>query len=1096
MIIKKHCILIVLFILCRTSFAVEDESLINPDILELIEIIEDNDIAKSINELKEKGVNLNLSIRCKDNGELLPYLINTYYDVRKKKTNNRTLKITLRISIDDVYKSGILFIKAKEEYGNNLIYLKPFISKEINKFNSYFENGINLKNSSEEIKIRILNILNSANRKPSYNKFTFLINEIKTKPGDTIIVDKSTKTVALRAETDLKDITDSLKINNQEVANNSLKLKSENISKYIMKYKTEEIVFYIQKINKETEIPYIKHNNKLFNTNDIININNYGQDYFEFKIINFNGENLEDDISTLSFNTEDNLIKLTNDYFQNDTSFLNFSYKAKSYSIGLVKNIKANPFNFDKTNKDVIQIGPLTIKLNSKKNKTRHGDFIINEVNSCSFSLKVENETFNNLMFNFENFFLKYKVPKSNKDSVISAELKLINPKDKLQTNIGFLKCIADSVEIYYSENKINGELLLKTKLNKDFKLCEYAKLKKGLKGKIKCSFKQDKDKLSSSFDFSKIKNLSAAIIIKNKEIATANDIKIEPNGLSTGNFKLNPENTYKLKFAEVHLKKFDTDFKLNIRTKKISLANSNFVIQFKQIKGLNGNMQFNVLSCENGYTGEIDAENTNFRISGLSCNNLNLKLNIDSSFKFKKIDGSLTLKHNKVKSNIKIDKFVIANNGIEEIKLGSDINYNGFVFNIKNFNYSQSNGFLMSGSITMAEQEIGIERLKIDTSGNFSCSKINARIKNGCLNAGFNVNLKDNGFVGNFNAELMKYGFKGRVTIGSAENKGRSKYYKKVPYYNYGYFNISTNTALPSFVPGIKISKLGGQFGYNCGLNYKVRPPKLYPQYTRYIAGLSIGASDISGSVEILVDPAVFQFNDKEAEVNITGKINIPKRKTVFTGLLNVNYLYPANELWGYIETEINVPYNNGFVLNTPSKNRIAFESKEGIFKINSDTLCAEMFNEALFTGSLDYIRKVNDKGIVIERNANIDGKLSFNINESFSFNKDSEILGCKGNVNISFLSYLNTEFTEDSFSGNFGYDLKANANASLVLVGNTVYGEASIYANGNLFMDNYGFELNNKLDISLKCYTEENKDEGFIYNFSHDVKIDMKNK
>src|SRR5210317_1585629 len=102
---------------------------------------------------------------------------------------------------------------------------------------------------------------------------------------------------------------------------------------------------------------------------------------------------------------------------------------------------------------------------------------------------------------------------------------------------------------------------------------------------------------------------------------------------------------------------------------------------------------------------------------------------------------------------------------------------------------------------------------------------------------------LEENKFTGSFQGELSGIGLEGKIDIGVEDG-----------HFNYAYLKLASATNIPLGPTGIKLTKLGGDLGYNYALDYKdlEEDPTGFPQEGNYVVGLNLGVADISGMVEV----------------------------------------------------------------------------------------------------------------------------------------------------------------------------------------------------------------------------------------------------
>ncbi|MEN8251068.1 MAG: hypothetical protein ABFS32_19195, partial [Bacteroidota bacterium] len=237
----------------------------------------------------------------------------------------------------------------------------------------------------------------------------------------------------------------------------------------------------------------------------------------------------------------------------------------------------------------------------------------------------------------------------------------------------------------------------------------------------------------------------------------------------------------------------------------------------------------------------------------------------------------------------------------------------------------------------------------------------------------------------------------------------------------------LASSANIPLGPSGLKLTKLGGEFGYNYAIQFTETGTSTgNPQEGNYVVGLTLGVADLAGMVEV-EGTSLVQFGNGKFDLNLDGQISIPKQNSVAVGKVNANYKLPDHTLAGSLGLDVNVPPSTGKVLN--GNFEMKYAAGGGNWSVSSTDISASLFREVQFTGNIA-LAGSTDKDT-------FSGVLSGSAAYDFSIRKDFKILAW------NLRAQLATGF---NFKGDIAFDdTGAEGNVSL-----------NIYANGDIGVEN----------------------------------------
>lgn len=836
----------------------------------------------------------------------------------------------------------------------------------------------------------------------------------------------------------------------------------------------------------------IKFENSIFKNNDVLEIPYDQSEHISLVAVDGSGSPIET-VVNWSFS---------------ETTTANINYNTESIpSSGIdiiatvgdsevtVKLTKATSADVDEIAGE-LQIGPLSIKPEVNDDRDRDGDFDNYTIEKVSFTLTLGDATLGDYKANISGAKLTYRQNRST-DAIVQATIEWTAETPVDLGEVGIFKSVLTGVSLSVDdEGKLSGKVDLKTEITEDKSISSWVKLKKGLKADYSFEYEASENAFKGVFDFSKITGINIDLIkgTDNKVIAKLQNASVDSDYILAGTVKQVADASFKQNNLTITVDDLTVKGEFAFKEKEFTLKDGSGKLSVSGIQGTKGEVKIKVTYDGEEIVANVDANNFDLTAFGMKITPDKLNLKFNKEFEFEELNGAnIIATHDDIKGEIKIDKFLIIKDELKEVVLNGELSYKGIQFELKGCKYDPSAISWTEASAKIGDNKISTYDFKIDSEGIVSCSSIKGDISKGQIGATIDVTVGDNEFNGSFSGKFLKVGIDGTVIFGSTEKLSNDPTYSTSPMFSYGYFSLkaSSSSGVP-IAPGLKLTKIGGLFGFNAWLS-SYSPPNIKPEYNSYIAGLSLGISDAAGIIGLEVDPAIVQFGNDKLEVDITAGIKMPVSKPMFSATGNIKYEYPSNKISGYVQTSIKVPSSNGFVIKTVGANQIGFNYETSHFKLESSQLKAKMFNDLDLTGYVMYeIEKDADGNTILQKGA-LDAQLGFQYNKSWSGSKLGITYDAK--FAILFAAEFKTDFDEEGFNGIIGGKLAAQASGSVDCTwfnyGATIFG--SFEADGSLRYIDKQASLYGKFAVQLKYYNNNNPDSQKDFEFESEATVEF---
>ncbi len=644
---------------------------------------------------------------------------------------------------------------------------------------------------------------------------------------------------------------------------------------------------------------------------------------------------------------------------------------------------------------------------------------------------------------------VSFAVKEGDVDKRMTIETSVDYRKDK-ETGFNYLKVDAsklnqefpdifgitntlESVNFLYEKNEENqtnfsGKINFTANLTEDKTI--FSKniiLRKGLKGNI--SFEMlanQQDGISGKFDLSSLTGMKVDLVKEEKTVASLSG-NFSKNGTLTGMFKATEAAEFKTNAFKTTLNKFDVKASYNIKKKTFKFIEGAGKLTVSEIPGMEGSLAVGLAYKDENFIAELENKDNVIKIAGMEIKDLSLAIQMDTLLNINKFEGSAGLKHNLFNSELDVHDFVVEKGKITKLDAKGNIEYKKFKFDVTKATYVNQN-FSCNAKVLLGESYIAVEKFNIDKDSKITVGKVKGELKKSLMSIKFEAAFAEDRFKGTFDATLSKkLSMSGAVDMGASSCGTCSE-----GTYPFGYYKLTVGAPVPIF-PGISISELGGEFGYNYYKDFKKNTTFGEPQKGKYLAGLTFGLQDQAGLVEVAIDPAVFAWGNNEAELDITGTVKVPKVNPIIDGRANLNLKIPSYDIYGSVDVDVNIPpkqlgiVKKGGVFNADAT--MNFEMTETTKSFAVTNLSATVLSKLKFKGSFENTRYYNKSGALTSSSGNLKGSIDFGFDWEYKKKKTLWEVDCR--MDFAFNAFLETAFTDQGIStASFGGSIKSSGN------------------------------------------------------------------
>ena len=745
------------------------------------------------------------------------------------------------------------------------------------------------------------------------------------------------------------------------------------------------------------------------------------------EVLNFSGEvNYEGVLATIqnaSLDKESSSVKL-DAFVKIETEGIEVMATVEDFSIDSEGNITWGGFdaNFD----GIRTFGPITVAISAQTGQTS-GKWR-EKTAKASLSIQLDEASEEKIdIIDAAIEFTKHRNREAYRDIKIIINEANISAPDigPLVTTLEeiYLEIETDASELTGSTTDaglahLSGDSYIKFDIgtSEDLNIGSILYLKSGVSGLVTYNFSGEG--LRGSLDFHEVKDLNIEARKGETILASLTNTAIGENGILEGTVSALAGASFTSGSLTVDVNELTFDvvipFQEDISASQIVSGNGQ--LEISSIGSIEGSLAIAlVMEEDKSFTAQV-LNTSEISAFGMALTDFELNADILADLQITEISGHLKANHPEFDAALTVSNFLIEESELQTFNIQGKAAYQGFNLDLEKADYA-NNTLIIDGKVAInisgSESWMSVQELTIDEKGAVTIKGVDGQLDKAPVFISFSASLDENKFKGTFNGELSGIGLSGKLDIGVQDDT-----------YNYAYLDLTASGNIPLPGTGLKLTKLGGQFGYNYALVYNEagEDPTGTPQEGNYVIGLTIGVADMANMVEISGNSVVQLGNDK-LDLTLNGSISIPKTNSIATGNLNVHYVLPDNTLNGSIALDVNVPPETGSVLNGNFAMDYAMGNEE--WSVSSTNISAQLLSEIEFIGSIALAGSSSGESFT--------GQLSGSSSYEFAYYKEFEIFGS------SLITQVAAGF---NFSGDIAFDaLGATGKVNLML-----------YANGEL--------------------------------------------
>lgn len=500
----------------------------------------------------------------------------------------------------------------------------------------------------------------------------------------------------------------------------------------------------------------------------------------------------------------------------------------------------------------------------------------------------------------------------------------------------------------------INGTVTLNTLTDRNIELQNLLVLKQGFGGNFQYTYSNSTD-FSGSYNFSGLSNFEVDFIKDHQTVAIATGT-VNAAGTVQGTLATTQPVTVQAANFTLNVQNLNLQFDFSVK-EGVHINSGSISAVFSSIPGFSGNVPVTATYDSYGnITAGLQANGLTLGVCGLKIVNPALNLVLDNNLDIITIEGSAAMKHNDFNTPVTIDQLRWSDDrGIEIFTARGNVEYKGFKFELKTFQYNNS-VFNVSARVELntagTTSFIDVTSFTIAEDGSIDIGAISGEIKAFLVDFDFHAEFEADRFKGGFTGEIA-----GLIDVEGAVDVGQRKPTDGTASYTFCYLKIvvGTSAGIPLTPLPIKLTKIGGEYGYNYFIDYQNKSnPPTGPVKGNYLIGLTLGVADVTGSIGITGNP-VAQLSTSTASFNMAGNINVPSVDPWFKMPIKAGFTLPSGDIYGSFDIDFKVPKATGSIINT-SNLGLNFLFDQQKWYVGRKGMNVSLFNALELGGDLEF--------------------------------------------------------------------------------------------------------------------------------------------
>jgi len=730
--------------------------------------------------------------------------------------------------------------------------------------------------------------------------------------------------------------------------------------------------------------------------------------------------------------------------------------------------------------------GPITVKFNTKiKAKGQDEDgWCEYAVNGAKIDLIMKGLFPEDYNYNLKEVTVSWK-EKRTESSYDFKEVSITwNGKEATRT-FGVIQANLTQIGLTVSSGgALSGTTTFTVNQVNDVKMGGVAVLKKGSKGTFTYLYTSSEN-FEGNWKFGGISGLNIILQKGSSEIGTLTG-NMDDEGNLNGKFKANTPGNFSTKAGfKAQLTQLDLDVTWNITENEFTFNSGTGSVKVYDIKDVKGEIQLELTFSSKSVTTTSTLKD----VTAFGCE-ITGEISAEFSFDFEinSITGkNISAKHAKFDQEFKNVGFEIKSGSLEKFSIGEiKVKYNNkYFFKMAKASYDKKKGLIFNAKMEIGTLVCDITKFAIDSEGNVAIGNIKIDFEQSPVEIHANFAYKESEFKGNFSGKFKGgIGIEGAVVVGAQAD------------YNYCYFALALEggkVGVPLGPSGLKVNKLGGEFGYNWSPGSDFATISGSPQKGTMVIGFLLGIGDVADIVDI--EGHVRLTLGAADAIDLAGAVKVTASSPHYlTGQAQIHYVLGTYEVNGSLSSTVKIPPSTGKILSLNS-GEINFGVANEEWYVSAGGLNGKIFDAIEVNTGLEMKAPLSNIGGMT---GSLFGSLTYDNTFAYAYPEEFNPTTCetadatdnlvgfgiKGELNLHLGGALNASLNKDGIVGSISVDASAAGNLSikwpcLITCGDNCVSQFAGAASGELSVGYDGDKTRIHGELMFKEGDEEEKAE-----------------
>lgn len=537
------------------------------------------------------------------------------------------------------------------------------------------------------------------------------------------------------------------------------------------------------------------------------------------------------------------------------------------------------------------------------------------------------------------------------------------------------------------------------------------AVLKKGTTGSFTYEYKSSTS-FEGDWDFGGITGINIDLK-KGSSIIGKVTGSMSSDGNMIGKFKANTPGTYSTNGFKATLTELDLGMTYNIADNSIDFTGGTGKAKLTDIANVDGEFRLDLTFRATDVSATVSLNDV--RAFGCDITG-SVTTDFDYAFDLTSVTGSgISAKHPELDQSFTGVGFEVKIGSLERFDIGAiEVKYKNINFSMSNASFNQAQKQLVfSAKVIVPTLEMSVTRFAIADGGKISIGEISVEFDRSPVKVSGTARwFEDKEFAGRYSGEFSGgIGIKGAMVVGSTGS------------YNYCYFalTVAGKTGVPIGTSGLKLNKLGGEFGYNWNPGESFGSISGSAKQNTNLIGFLLGIGDVAelAAIESTLRVTIGQATT----INLNGQVKVTANPPHYLkGELGVAYTLGSSEFTGSLNSTIKVPPSSGSAVNLNS-GPVEFGIQNRAWSINAASVNGQILSAIDITGGISLNSPLSNLRDIV---GNINGSITFQKKFEYTYPEGFDTTSCENaNSTDNFLGF--------GISGEFNLELGGSISADL---------------------------------------------------------------